>query len=76
MPHVLIKYAHVLICISAGEGSRHFSAFHSDGDEEPVNNEEPVIMKGNLCVFIIYAYSIQEIIQRELFMILHLEFIA
>ena len=28
MPHVLIKYAHVLICISAGEGSRHFSAFH------------------------------------------------
>ena len=23
MPHVLIKYAHVLICISAGEGSRH-----------------------------------------------------
>ena len=27
MPHVLIKYAHVLICISAGEGSRHFSAF-------------------------------------------------
>ena len=29
MPHVLIKYAHVLICISAGEGSRHFSAFHN-----------------------------------------------
>ena len=28
MPHVVIKYAHVLICISAGEGSRHFSAFH------------------------------------------------
>ena len=28
MPHVLIKYAHVLICICAGEGSRHFSAFH------------------------------------------------
>ena len=28
MPHVLIKYAHVLICISAGEGSRLFSAFH------------------------------------------------
>ena len=28
MPHMLIKYAHVLICISAGEGSRHFSAFH------------------------------------------------
>ena len=28
MPHVLIKYAHVLICISAGEGSWHFSAFH------------------------------------------------
>ena len=31
MPHVLIKYAHVLhvlICISVGEGSRHFSAFH------------------------------------------------
>ena len=27
MPHVLIKYAHVLIYISAGEGSRHFSAF-------------------------------------------------
>ena len=27
MPHVLIKYAHVLICISAGEGSWHFSAF-------------------------------------------------
>ena len=31
MPHMLIKYAHVLICISAGEGSRHFSAFHLDG---------------------------------------------
>ena len=29
MPHVLIKYAHVLICISVGEGSRHFSAFIS-----------------------------------------------
>ena len=28
MPHVLIKYAHVLICISVGKGSRHFSAFH------------------------------------------------
>ena len=28
MPHMLIKYAHVLICISAGEGSRHFSVFH------------------------------------------------
>ena len=28
MPHVLIKYAHVLICISAGEDSWHFSAFH------------------------------------------------
>ena len=28
MPHVVIKYAHVLICISVGEGSRHFSAFH------------------------------------------------
>ena len=28
MPHVIIKYAHVLIYISAGEGSRHFSAFH------------------------------------------------
>ena len=28
MPHVLIKYAHVLICISAGKGSRHFSAFY------------------------------------------------
>ena len=28
MPHVLIKYAHVLICISAGKGSWHFSAFH------------------------------------------------
>ena len=28
MPHVLIKYAHVLICISAGEGSRHFSAIY------------------------------------------------
>ena len=28
MPHVLIKYAHMLICISAGEGSQHFSAFH------------------------------------------------
>ena len=28
MPHVLIKYAHMLICISVGEGSRHFSAFH------------------------------------------------
>ena len=27
MPHVLIKYAHVLICISVGEGSWHFSAF-------------------------------------------------
>ena len=27
MQHVLIKYAHVFICISAGEGSRHFSAF-------------------------------------------------
>ena len=27
MPHVLIEYAHVLICISAGKGSRHFSAF-------------------------------------------------
>ena len=27
MQHVLIKYAHVLICISAGEGSQHFSAF-------------------------------------------------
>ena len=24
----VIKYAHVLIYISAGEGSRHFSAFH------------------------------------------------
>ena len=30
MPHMLIKYAHVLICISAGEGSRQFSAFHCD----------------------------------------------
>ena len=28
MPHLLIKYAHVLICISAGKGSRHFSAFY------------------------------------------------
>ena len=28
MPHVLIKYAHVLICISVSEGSQHFSAFH------------------------------------------------
>ena len=28
MPHVLIKYAYVLICISAGEGSQHFSAFY------------------------------------------------
>ena len=27
MPHVLIKYVYVLICISAGKGSRHFSAF-------------------------------------------------
>ena len=27
-PHALIKYAHMLICISAGEGSQHFSAFH------------------------------------------------
>ena len=27
MPHVLIKYAHVFICISAGEGSQHFSAY-------------------------------------------------
>ena len=26
MPHMLIKYAHMLICISAGEGSWHFSA--------------------------------------------------
>ena len=25
---MLIKYAHVVICISAGEGSQHFSAFH------------------------------------------------
>ena len=25
---MLIKYAHVLICIWAGEGSQHFSAFH------------------------------------------------
>ena len=31
MPHVLIKYAHVLVCISAGEGSRRFSAFHCRG---------------------------------------------
>ena len=36
MPHVLIKYAHVLICISAGEGSRHFSAFH-------LNLQSPVL---------------------------------
>ena len=28
MPHVLIKYAHVLICIYAGEGSRHLVLFH------------------------------------------------
>ena len=28
MPHMLIKYAHVLICISAGKGSQHFSAFY------------------------------------------------
>ena len=27
MPHMLIKYAYVLICISAGKGSWHFSAF-------------------------------------------------
>ena len=27
MPHMQIKYAHVLICISAGEGSQHFTAF-------------------------------------------------
>ena len=26
MPHVLIKYAHVLICICVGEGSQHLSA--------------------------------------------------
>ena len=26
MPHVLIKYAHVLICICTGKGSLHFSA--------------------------------------------------
>ena len=26
MPHMLIKYAHVLICISVGEGFQHFSA--------------------------------------------------
>ena len=32
MPHVLIKYAHVLICISVGEGSWHFSAFHLEQD--------------------------------------------
>ena len=29
MPHMLIKYAHVLICICAGEGSQHFSVSHS-----------------------------------------------
>ena len=34
MPHVIIKYVHVLICISAGEGSRHFSAFHLVGNQE------------------------------------------
>ena len=28
MPHMLIKYAHVLICISVGKGSWYFSAFH------------------------------------------------
>ena len=28
MPYALIKYAHVLICISAGEGSRHFKCIH------------------------------------------------
>ena len=33
MPHVLIKYAHVLICISAGKGSRHFSAIYLYGNE-------------------------------------------
>ena len=26
--HLLIIYAHVLICICTGRGSRHFSAFH------------------------------------------------
>ena len=26
MPHMLIKYAHMLICICAGKGSQHFSA--------------------------------------------------
>ena len=27
MPHMPIRYVHVLICIGAGEGSQHFSAF-------------------------------------------------
>ena len=34
MPHVLIKYAHVLICISEGDGSWYFSAFHLVGNQE------------------------------------------
>ena len=42
MPHVLIKYAHVLICISAGEGSRHFSAFHYE--YEPYQLKSPLIL--------------------------------
>ena len=28
MPYVLIKYAHVFICIWVGKGSQHFNAFH------------------------------------------------
>ena len=42
MPHVLIKYAHVLICISVGEGSRHFSAFHILSLNVPVSHTAPV----------------------------------
>ena len=38
MLHMLIKYARVLICISAGEGSQHFSAFHFSIHESKEQN--------------------------------------
>ena len=49
VPHVLIKYAHVLICISAGEGSRHFSAFHYSWCQRMglIANTSPSNLTGN-----------------------------
>ena len=58
MPHVLIKYAHVLICISAGEGSRHFSAFHI------------TCIYNHLHIFLIALVSVSDQFYQELPMVI------